>query len=79
MTFLAMTLPIALLGFLYSISWPWLILSILAVSLTLGFLAAPIAAWTVFGGVLALGLFSWPWVLAYAAVMAVFNLSLIHI
>ena len=74
MTLFAMTLPIALLGFLYAVSWPWLILGILVTALTLGFLAVPIAAWTVFGGILALGLFSWPWVLAYAAVMAVFNM-----
>ena len=74
MTFLAMTLPIALLGFLHAVSWPWLILAVLVTALTLGYVSAPILAWTVFGGILALGLFSWPCVVAYVAVMAVFNL-----
>ncbi|MGK0482773.1 MAG: acyl-CoA dehydrogenase [Planctomycetota bacterium] len=74
MTLTAMTLPIALLGFLHAVAWPWLILATLVGALTLGYVSAPILAWTAFGGVLALGLFSWPWVLAYAVIMAVFNL-----
>lgn len=67
-----MTMPIAI-TFLTDVPWPWLTLAVLGGALILGFVAAPLMAWTVFGAVLVGGLLGWPWLLGYAAVMAVFN------
>ncbi|MEM9381642.1 MAG: acyl-CoA dehydrogenase family protein, partial [Planctomycetota bacterium] len=69
-----MIASLALLGFLHPIGWPWLVVGTALVALALGYRAAPIGAWTAFGAVLVAGLLSWPWLLAFAAVMAVFNL-----
>ena len=69
-------ITLALLGFLHAISWPWLAFAILGTALVLGFIAAPLMAWTVFGGVLVAGLFSsWTLLLVFAAVMAVLNVT----
>ena len=50
----------------------------LVLALGLGFVAAPLLAWTAFGGVLVVGLLSWNWFFAYAAVMTVFNFPAIR-
>ncbi|MEO0662801.1 MAG: acyl-CoA dehydrogenase, partial [Planctomycetota bacterium] len=68
-----MMLPLAISGFLLALPWPWLVFALLGGALALGFLAAPLLAWTVFGAVLSLGLFGWKTLLVFAAVMAVFN------
>lgn len=71
-----MTIPIAAIaGFLLALPWPWLFLGIAAVALGLGFIAAPLIAWTVFGAVCILGIGGWSWLLGYAIVMAVFNVQ----
>ena len=68
-----MTAPLALTGFLSTVGAGWLLLGVLVTALTLGFVAAPLGAWTAAGAVLVVGLLSWPWLLAYAAVMTVLN------
>ncbi|MEM6675714.1 MAG: acyl-CoA dehydrogenase [Planctomycetota bacterium] len=68
-----MTATLAILGFLHAVGWPWIVLGTLGVAIALGFNAAPLTAWTVFGAVLVGGLASWHWLAGYAAVMAVFN------
>ena len=70
-----MIASLALLGFLHPIGWPWLVVGTALVALALGYKAAPIGAWTAFGAVLVAGLLSWPWLIAYGLVMAVFNVQ----
>ena len=73
-----MIAPYALIGFLQAVSPLWLLLGTLVLALGLGFVAAPLLAWTAFGGALVVGLLSWNWFFAYAAVMTVFNVPAIR-
>ncbi len=73
-----MIAPFALIGFLQAVSPLWILLGALVVALGLGFVAAPLMAWTAAGAVLVVGLLSWKWFLAYAAVMTVFNVPAIR-
>jgi len=70
-----MTLPLAITGFLLGLHWAWIIVGVLAGALTLGFIAAPLGAWTAFGAVVVGGLLPWPWLVGYAALAVVFNVQ----
>jgi len=67
------TLAATLFGFLYGAPWTIALPLVLVAALALAFLEAPLALWTAFGGVVVLGVFSWPWLLVYAAIMLVFH------
>lgn len=62
-------------GFLHALPWGWLLLFVLAAALGLGFVGAPLWAWTALAAVLLLGLGAptWLWI-AFLALAAVFNL-----
>jgi len=66
-------LAATMFGFLYGAPWTWALPVLLVLALALAFLEAPLALWTVFGAVVVGGIASWPWLLAYAVVMVVFN------
>lgn len=66
-------LAATLFGFLFGMPWYVALPLALAAAIALGFLEASLALWTAFGAVLVAGTLSWPWLVAYAAVMVVFN------
>ncbi len=73
-----MITTLALLGFLHTVSWYWLVLATLGLALAFGFTAVPLTAWTVLGAVLVAGLLSWPWLVAYAVIMTVFHVRVLR-
>ena len=72
-----MTLPIAfaLFGFLHVAPWYALVPAVLLTALLLAFFEAPLALWTIAGAVLIAGLLSWPWLLGFLGVMAIFHVK----
>ncbi|MEZ6014801.1 MAG: acyl-CoA dehydrogenase [Planctomycetota bacterium] len=69
-TFFAATM----FGFMYGAPWYAALPLIAVAALALAYLEAPLALWTVFGALVVAGLVSWPWLLAFLGVMAIFNL-----
>ncbi len=67
------TFAAAMFGFLYGLPWPLALTAILAGALALAYLEAPLLLWTALGAVLVAGVAGWPWLVAYGAVMLVFN------
>jgi len=70
---MTLTLAATMFGFFYGLPWATALALLLLGAVALAYLEAPLLLWTAFGAVAVAGVAGWPWLLAYAAVMAVFN------